>query len=180
MTPLLVRMPAFRRRMSTSRLRSYLAWMRTCLVRRRTVSRLWLTTSGATLITFCRFSHFPAKSGMRVSRVVPGLCWRMARTVCAQISAPPSDRSSRSTEVMTACLTPISLTLLATRPGSKGSTSSGRPVDTLQKPQERVQTLPRIMNVAVPSPQHSPMLGQFPLSQMVWSLCSLTRLRTLR
>ena len=40
--------------------------------------------------------------------------------------------------------------------------------------------LPKIMNVAVPSPQHSPMLGQWPLSQIVWSLCSDTMLRTSR
>ena len=91
----------------------------------------------------------------------------MARTVWAQISAPPSGKSSRSTDVMTACFTPMSLTEFATRPGSKTSTSSGLPVTTLQKPQLRVQMLPKIMNVAVPSPQHSPMLGQCPLSQIV-------------
>ena len=44
---------------------------------------------------------------------------------------------------------------------------------------DRVQTLPRIMNVAVPAPQHSPMLGQLPDWQMVWSLWSSTSLRTL-
>ena len=104
----------------------------------------------------------------------------MARTVCAQIAAPPSAKSSRSTEVMTACLTPISFTDWATRPGSNSSTSNGFPVSTLQNPQLRVQMLPRIMNVAVPSPQHSPMLGQWPLSQMVCSLCSETMLRTSR
>src|SRR5690606_16440230 len=32
--------------------------------------------------------------------------------------------------------------------------------------------------VAVPAPQHSPILGQLPLSQMVWSLCSSTSDRT--
>ncbi len=104
----------------------------------------------------------------------------MARTVWAQISAPPSARSSRSTDVITACFTPISLTDWATRPGSKASTSCGLPVITLQKPQLRVQMFPKIMKVAVPSPQHSPMLGQWPLSQMVWSLCSETMFRTSR
>ena len=59
--------------------------------------------------------------------------------------------------------TPMSSTERATRAGSKGSSSSGRPVATEQNPQDRVQTLPRIMNVAVPAPQHSPMLGQLPL-----------------
>ena len=38
---------------------------------------------------------------------------------------------------------------------------------TAQKPQLRVQTLPKIIKVAVPDPQHSPIFGQFPLSQMV-------------
>jgi hypothetical protein len=36
----------------------------------------------------------------------------------------------------------------------------GFPVFTLQKPQRRVQVSPRIMKVAVPRSQHSPMFGQ--------------------
>ena len=163
MMPLLVRRPARLARMSTSRLRSYLAWIRTSLVRRRTVSRLWLRMSGAASVTTARFSHFPWKSGISVSIVVVGVRRRMARMVRAQMSLPPSFRSSRSTLVMTQCFTPISSTLRATRAGSKGSTASGLPVATLQKPQLRVHTLPRIMKVAVPAPQHSPMLGQLPL-----------------
>ena len=51
-------------------------------------------------------------------------------------------------------------------------------VATAQKEQERVQILPKIINVAVPAPQHSPMFGQFPLSQIVCNLCVSTRLRT--
>jgi hypothetical protein len=58
----------------------------------------------------------------------------------------------------------------ATFSGSSQLTSSGRPVFTPQKPQERVQMLPRIINVAVPSPQHSPILGQLPEVQMVFNL----------
>src|SRR5690554_8070128 len=91
---------------------------------------------------------------------------------------PPSFRSSRSTEVITQCFTSISFTDSATRLGSSKSTARGRPVATAQKEQERVQILPRIMNVAVPAPQHSPIFGQFPLSHMVCSLCSSTKLRT--
>jgi hypothetical protein len=102
----------------------------------------------------------------------------MARTVDAHISEPPSAISSLSTDVITACLTDIKLTELATRAGSKGSTASGLPVMTEQKPQLLVQTFPKIMKVAVPSPQHSPMFGQLPLSQMVCSLWSDTILRT--
>ena len=111
--------------------------------------------------------------------VVFGLKRRMAFTVSAQIMDPPSARSSRSTEVSTACLIFINFTLRATFSGSSQSTDCGRPVATLQNPQERVQILPRIMNVAVPSPQHSPMLGQWPDSQMVCSLYLSTKPRTL-
>src|SRR5581483_3895979 len=61
------------------------------------------------------------------------------------------------------------LTWLATRAGSSGSLKVGTPVWTLQKPQRRVQTSPRIMNVAVPRSQHSPTLGQFASSHTVCS-----------
>ena len=45
--------------------------------------------------------------------------------------------------------------------------ASGAPFCTAQNPQRRVQTLPRIMNVAVRRFQHSPTLGQAALSQTV-------------
>ena len=48
----------------------------------------------------------------------------------------------------------------ATRSGSSGSFQVGLPVLTLQNPQRRVQVSPRIMNVAVPRSQQSPMFGQ--------------------
>src|SRR4030095_14657541 len=66
----------------------------------------------------------------------------------------------------------------ATRCGSSQSKGSGRPVATAQKPQLRVHIFPRIINVAVPSPQHSPILGQFPLSQIVCNLCVSTKFLT--
>src|SRR5258706_6164543 len=55
----------------------------------------------------------------------------------------------------------------------------GFPVAMLQKPQERVQTSPRIISVAVPAAQHSPMFGHLALWQTVcncWSLTSLSSL----
>src|SRR6185437_6930668 len=125
-----------------------------------------------------RFSQIPRKSGIRVSNVVAGLSRRMAFMVSAQVMEPPSFRSSRSTDVITQCLTCISLTELATRLGSSISTAKGFPVATAQKEHERVQMLPRIIKVAVPSPQHSPIFGQLPLSQMVCNLCVSTKLRT--
>ena len=57
----------------------------------------------------------------------------------------------------------------ATRAGSSGSFQVGRPVLTLQKPQRRVQVSPRIMNVAVPRSQQSPMFGQAASWQTVCS-----------
>ena len=46
-------------------------------------------------------------------------------------------------------------TAWATRSGSPGSGAAGWRVSTRQKPQARVQRSPLIMNVAVPSCQHS-------------------------
>jgi hypothetical protein len=77
-----------------------------------------------------------------------------------KMEAPPSDNSSRLTEVTTAYFRPIFSAASATRSGSSVSRPSGRPWGTAQKPQARVQRLPRIMKVAVRWPQHSATLGQ--------------------
>ena len=103
---------------------------------------------------------------------------RIALMVSAQIMEPPSFKSSLSTEVMTACLICIIRIELATFSGSSQSTVSGRPVLTPQKPHERVQMFPKIMKVAVPSPQHSPIFGQLPEVQMVLRLYLSTRPRS--
>ena len=90
--------------------------------------------------------------------------------VAAKIEAPPSARSSRSTEVTTAWRSPIRATASPTRRGSSASTSPPRrPLFTAQKAQARVQVSPRIMKVAVPEFQHSPTLGQRASSQTVTS-----------
>ena len=92
--------------------------------------------------------------------MVRGLRERMARIVSAKWAAPPSGRSSRLTDVTTACERPSSAAASATRPGSSGSSAPGRPLPTAQKPQWRVQTSPSSMNVAVRSrAQHSWMFG---------------------
>ena len=75
---------------------------------------------------------------------------------------PCSGKSSLSTEVITACFIPIIFIERATFSGSAQSTVSGLPVNTPQNPQDLVQMFPRIINVAVPSVQHSPILGQPP------------------
>ena len=92
----------------------------------------------------------------------------MARIVSAKIGAPPSARSSRFTDVITANRRPSFSTAPATRSGSSQSSPwSGRPVFTAQNPQLRVQISPRIMKVAVRCSQHSQMLGHWALSQIV-------------
>ena len=95
--------------------------------------------------------------------------------VAAQWAAPPSFRSSRSTQVMTVWRRPSSASMVATRSGSSGSAGSGRPVGTSQNWQDRVQMPPRIMMVSDCRFQHSPMLGQDALSQTVCSPSSRTR-----
>jgi hypothetical protein len=92
----------------------------------------------------------------------------------AKCAAPPSARSSRSTEVTTTCARPIFATASARCAGSSGSTGPGSPVLTLQKAQARVQVSPRIMNEACFFDQHSPILGQLASSQTVTSLFSRT------
>ncbi len=99
---------------------------------------------------------------------------RIARIVWAKCTAPPSSRSSRSTEVITTCDSPSFSTACATRPGSKTSSASGRPVATLQKVQPRVQVSPMIIMVAWPCAQHSPTFGQPASWQTVCSPCSRT------
>src|SRR5829696_1972541 len=74
---------------------------------------------------------------------------------------------------MTAWRSPIFATERATRAGSSGSFHVGVPVMTWQKPQRRVQVSPRIMNVAVPRSQHSPMFGQAASWHTVLRLFSL-------
>ena len=102
--------------------------------------------------------------------VVPGALDRIAWMVAANTPAPPSGRSSRSTEVTTAWRSPIVETASPTRRGSSQSMSPPRlPLFTAQKAQARVQTSPRIMKVAVPCPQHSAMFGQRASSQTVLS-----------
>ena len=82
---------------------------------------------------------------------------------------PPSFKSSLSTDVITACFILINLIERATFSGSSHSTVSGLPVLTPQKPHDRVHIFPKIINVAVPSPQHSPIFGQLPLVQIVFN-----------
>ena len=60
---------------------------------------------------------------------------------------------------MTTCPSPMRRWILR-HDGARRGDFSGRPVLTLQKPHALVQVSPRIMMVAVPRFQHSPMFGQ--------------------
>jgi hypothetical protein len=72
--------------------------------------------------------------------------------------------------VTTTCCRFIRFAASATARGSSGDGAAyGRPVVTLQNPHERVQTSPRIMNVAVPREKHSVRFGQASDSQTEWS-----------
>src|ERR1044072_1983817 len=66
------------------------------------VSVLWLSTSGSASSTAFKASSSPLKSGIKTSTRQPGFKARTCRMVSAQCAAPPSRRSSRVTEVMTA------------------------------------------------------------------------------
>ena len=123
-------------------------------------------------------SRSPWKSGVSTSTLVPGDWRRISRMVAAKIEAPPSARSSRSTEVTTAWRRPRRATASPTRRGSSASTSPPRrPLFTAQKAHARVQVSPRIMKVAVPAFQHSPRLGQRASSQTVADQRLLTHQR---
>ena len=121
---------------------------------------MWLNTSGRSAITRARGISSPRKSGVSTSTLHSGASRRIERITPTKAVEPRSGRSSRSTLVITACRRPIRFTDWATRSGSSGSLWVGFPVLTLQKPQRRVQVSPRIMKVAVPRSQHSPMFGQ--------------------
>ena len=159
---------------NTSRLVSYLAALRTRGLIRRTVSMLCEMISGCASMTCATSSFLPWKSGISTSTVVSGLSRLISRMVRTQCDAPKSGRSSRSTEVTTAWESFIKAMDSATCVGSSASSGKGFPLAVLQNLQHRVQIFPPIMKVAVPFPQHSPILGQRPLLQMVCRQCDST------
>ena len=89
----------------------------------------------------------------------------------AKCWAPPSRRSSRSTEVITTYLSLRSAMATARFFGSSVSSGFGRPWPTSQNGQRRVQMSPMIMKVAVPPEKHSPRFGQDASSHTLCSLC---------
>jgi len=65
--------------------------------------------------------------GISTSMRHSGTRWRVGGSSSAKMNAPPSARSSRSTDVMTACRSAIRSIASATRAGSARSSSFGLP-----------------------------------------------------
>ncbi len=131
-----------------------------------------MTSGGAAHSASSARSKRPRKSGTSTSILVRGDNSRTARIHCAKCSAPPSRKSSRSTLVMTTYLSRSAAMVSARWRGSSASGGLGRPCATSQNGQRRVHRSPKIMNVAVPLPKHSPIFGQEASSQTVWSFFS--------
>ena len=102
----------------------------------------------------------PWKSGTSTSTRAGVGIDLIACAVAAKCAAPPSGRSSRSTEVTTTCCSPRRATASAIRRGSSGSSGRTLPCATAQYGQLRVHTSPISMKVAVRCEKHSPMFGQ--------------------
>src|SRR5208282_497252 len=110
--------------------------------------------------TVSTLANDPWKSGTSTStRAAAGIAL-IACAVAAKCAAPPSGRSSRSTEVTTTCCSPRRATAFATRRGSSESSGRTLPCATAQYGQLRVHTSPIRMKVAVRCEKHSPMFGQ--------------------
>ena len=114
----------------------------------RTVSMLWLKTSGCAFITVSRARLSSLKSGVKISTFASQI-FLISSIQFLKCCAPPSGKSSRVTEVITANLSPSSLTASATCLGSSKSSGSGRAGEILQYLQFLVQTFPIIKKVAV-------------------------------
>ena len=138
---------------------------------------LWLSTSGrarSTMRSPCSW-----KSGINTSTLHSGRRSRIFKMHWAKMNAPPSGRSSRFTEVITHYRSPIRSTVLASRCGSSRSRPRGLPEVTAQYRQARVQMSPKIINVAVPRSQQSPILGQWASSHTVCSSLLRSKLPSL-
>ena len=151
----------------TSRLVSYFALVRIAGVSDLTVSILWEMISGPASIIFFRYYDLPSKSGINVSIVIPGInFFYLSDCFRPEFSASigkviPVDRSYYAMPKLKF------FNCLSQPVGSSGSGGRGLPVFVAQNLQALVHISPRIMKVAVPAFQHSPIFGQFPLEQIV-------------
>ena len=103
--------------------------------------------------------------------------------VTMDVEMPEMNGLDALRQIMEICPVPVVMLSSTTQGGAEntltamesGAVDFVRPVFTPQKPHERVQIFPKIINVAVPSPQHSPILGQLPDVQMVFNLYLSTK-----
>lgn len=123
---------------------------------RRTVSMLCEMISGCASMT-CAWVLSSLESGIDTSAVVSGLSRLISRMVRTQCDAPKSGRSSRSAG--DDCMGEFHQGNGLCMCRLIGIQWQGFPLAVLQNLQHRVQIFPPIMKVAVPFPQHSPILG---------------------
>ena len=97
-------------------------------------------------------------------------------TVATKWAAPPSARSSRSTEVITTWARPMAATARATREGSVGSRGPGKASGHVAKRAGARASVTHNHHRGVLD-QHSPMLGQAASSHTVTRPCSFTMAR---
>src|SRR5215469_4789468 len=122
--------------------------------------------------TASMLSYEPWKSGTSTSTRAGVGFDLIAHSVAAKCAAPPSGRSSRSTDVTTTCCRPSRATAAAIRRGSSASSGRTLPCATAQYGQLRVHTSPISMKVAVRCEKHSPIFGQHASWQTECSLSS--------
>lgn len=138
---------------------------RTWDVRASVVSTLCAYTSSPLVATLRTISKSPAKSPVSASTSIWGALLLIFMIVSAKCAAPPSAKSSRSTDVRTTYPNPHRLSASAVFSGSWGSNAAGLLlVFTEQNRQPRVHVSPINMIVAVAAllldpPQQSLMLG---------------------
>src|ERR1700722_7933489 len=122
--------------------------------------------------TVSTLANTPWKSGTSTSTRAGSGFALIACAVAAKCAAPPSGRSSRSTDVTTTCCKPSRATASAIRRGSSASSGRTLPCATAQYGQFRVHTSPISMKVAVRCEKHSPIFGQHASWQTECSLSS--------
>src|SRR5258708_5809159 len=122
--------------------------------------------------TVSTLASTPWKSGTSTSTRAGSGFALIACAVAAKCAAPPSGRSSRSTDVTTTCCKPSRATASAIRRGSSASSGPTLPCATAQYGQFRVHTSPISMKVAVRCAKHSPIFGQHASWQTACSLSS--------
>ena len=110
-----------------------------------------------------RRQHFDARLGQRAPHLAHGLGEVVRAAVRQVVAIHAGDHDVAQLHLARPC----AATLAGSAGSSRMSCFAGEPLGTEQKPQPRVQRLPRIMKVAAPRWKHSWMFGQRADSQTV-------------